>query len=233
VKPLSSCFLYGIVDLGYVTVDDLATVTIRLVRGGVDILQLRAKKHSKLDILRCAQVMLPLTKPEGIPLIINDYPDLLREVDADGCHVGQEDFGVAEARELAGRICIVGKSTHSMEQACAAQREQADYIGFGPLFPTATKPSAKEIGLSEIRTLHEQVQLPIFVIGGVKLRNLEEIIQAGAKRVCVVSDLLLAADVEKQTAEVKRRVAGVSGSGRVDAGAGTSEWNHPHAAISH
>jgi thiamine-phosphate pyrophosphorylase len=207
VKPLSSCFLYGILDLGYVTVDDVATVTAQLVRGGVDILQLRAKEHSKVEIVRCALAMLPLTKAGGIPLIINDYPDLLREVDADGCHVGQEDFSVAEARDLAGRICIVGRSTHSTEQARAAQRERADYIGFGPLFPTATKPLAKEIGLSEIRTLHEQVQLPIFVIGGVKLRNLGEIIRAGARRVCMVSDLLLATDVEKQTAEAKRKVA--------------------------
>jgi thiamine-phosphate pyrophosphorylase len=211
VKPLSSCFLYGIVDLGYVPVDDVATVTAQLVRGGVDIVQLRAKERSKVEIVRCAQAMLPLTKSGGIPLIINEYPDLLREVDADGCHVGQEDFSVAEARDLAGRICIVGRSTHSTEQASAAQKERADYIGFGPLFSTATKPSAKEIGLSEIRTLHEQVQLPIFVIGGVKLRNLGEIIHAGAKRVCMVSDLLLATDVEKQTAEAKRRVTEESG----------------------
>jgi thiamine-phosphate pyrophosphorylase len=211
VKPLTSCFLYGIVDLGYVPVDDVATVTAQLVRGGVDIVQLRAKECSKVEIARCAQAMLPLTKPGGIPLIINDYPELLREVDADGCHVGQEDFSVAEARDLAGRICIVGRSTHSTEQARAAQKERADYIGFGPLFSTPTKPSAKEIGLSGIRTLHEQVQLPIFVIGGVKLRNLGEIIHAGAKRVCMVSDLLLATDVEKQTAEVKRRVAEESG----------------------
>ena len=211
MKPLSSCFLYGILDLGYVTVDDVATVTAQLVRGGVDIVQLRAKERSKVEIVRCAQAMLSLTKPGGIPLIINDYPDLLREVDADGCHVGQEDFSVAEARDLAGRICIVGRSTHSTEQARAAQKERADYIGFGPLFSTATKPSAKEIGLSGIRTLHEQVQLPIFVIGGVKLRNLGEIIHAGAKRVCMVSDLLLATDVEKQTAEAKRRVTGESG----------------------
>ena len=103
MKPLSSCFLYGIVDLGYVTVDKVATVTAQLVQGGVDILQLRAKEHSKLEIVRCAQAMLPLTKAAGIPLIINDYPDLLREVDAEGCHVGQEDFSVAEARDLAGR----------------------------------------------------------------------------------------------------------------------------------
>ena len=203
MKPLNSCFLYGIVDLSYVTVEHLAAVTAQLLQGGVDILQLRAKEYSKLEIVRYAEVMLPLTKAAGIPLIINDHPDLLREVDAEGCHVGQEDLSVGEARDLADRLCIVGRSTHSTEQARAAQREKADYIGFGPLFPTATKPSAKAIGLSEIRILHEQVQLPVFVIGGVKLRNLREILQAGAQRVCMVSDLLLAADVAKQTSEVK------------------------------
>ncbi len=147
--------------------------------------------------------MLPLTRVAGVPLIINDYPDLLRVVDAEGCHVGQEDFSVAEARDLAGRNCIVGKSTHTLAQAQDAEREGADYIGFGPLFPTGTKPTAKAIGLSEIRTLHEQVRLPIYCIGGVKLENLREILNAGAKRVCIVSDLLLASDVAKRTAEVK------------------------------
>jgi thiamine-phosphate pyrophosphorylase len=207
VKPLTSCFLYGILDLGYVAADDLSRVTAELVRGGVDILQLRAKEHSKAEIVRWAEAILPLTRAAEIPLIINDHPDLLREVDAEGCHVGQEDFSVAEARQAAGRICLVGKSTHSMEQGRAAQREGADYIGFGPLFPTGTKPSAKAIGLSGIRTLHEQVPLPIFVIGGVKFKNLREIIDAGAKRVCIVSDLLLAVDVAKQTAQIKLALA--------------------------
>jgi thiamine-phosphate pyrophosphorylase len=146
---------------------------------------------------------LPLTRAAEVPLILNDYPDLLREVDADGCHVGQEDFGIAEARDLAGRNCLVGKSTHTLLQAQTAEREGADYIGFGPLFPTETKPTAKAIGLTELRTLHEQVKLPIFCIGGVKLENLREIVHAGANRVCMVSDLLLASDVAKRTTEVK------------------------------
>jgi thiamine-phosphate pyrophosphorylase len=147
--------------------------------------------------------MLAQTRVAGVPLILNDYPDLLKKVEADGCHVGQEDFSVAEARELAGRDCLVGKSTHTVAQAQIADRDGADYIGFGPLFPTGTKPTAKAIGLAAIRTLHEQVKLPIFCIGGVKLENLREILRAGAQRVCIVSDLLLAADVANRTAEVK------------------------------
>jgi thiamine-phosphate pyrophosphorylase len=203
VKPLSRCFLYGILDLGYVPPDKVAPVTAQLLRGGVDLLQLRAKEAPKTEILQHAKAMLPLTRAAGVPLILNDYPDLLREVDADGCHVGQEDFGVAEARDLAGRDCLVGKSTHTLAQAQAAEREGADYIGFGPLFSTDTKPMAKAIGLAEIQTLHEQVKLPIYCIGGVKLANLREIVRAGVRRVCIVSDLLLASDVANRTAEVK------------------------------
>ena len=150
MNPLSRCFLYGIVDLGYVSPEKVATVTARLLQGGVDLLQLRAKEHPKTEIVKYAEAMLPLTKNAGVPLIVNDYPDLLREVDAEGCHVGQEDAGVGEARHLAGRDCLVGKSTHTLAQAKRAEIEGADYIGFGPLFPTGTKPTAKAIGLVEI-----------------------------------------------------------------------------------
>jgi thiamine-phosphate pyrophosphorylase len=203
VNPISGCFLYGIVDLGYIVPDNVATMTAQLLQGGVDILQLRAKDYPKNEIIKCAEIMLALTRVAGVPLILNDYPDLLKKVDADGCHVGQEDFGVAEARDLAGRDCLVGKSTHSVAQAQVADRDGADYIGFGPLYPTGTKPTAKAIGLGALRSLHDQVKLPIFCIGGVKLENLREIVRAGARRVCIVSDLLLAADVANRTAEVK------------------------------
>ncbi|MBV8377162.1 MAG: thiamine phosphate synthase [Verrucomicrobia bacterium] len=203
MKPISHCFLYGIVDLGYLAPDQVSRVTDQLLEGGIDMLQLRAKGHSNPQILKCADFMLPLTRMAGVPLILNDHPDLLREVAAEGCHVGQEDYGVAEARDLAGRDCLVGKSTHTLAQALAAEREGADYLGFGPLFPTATKPTAIAVGLAGIRALHEQVNLPIYCIGGVKLGNIGEIVSAGAKRVCIVSDLLLAADVTKRTAEIK------------------------------
>lgn len=203
MKPLTVRFLYGIVDLGYVAPQKVVKVTAQLLRGGVDILQLRAKEHSKSEIVQFAEAMLPLTRAAQVPLILNDHPDLLREVDAEGCHVGQEDFGIAHARDLAGRDCIVGKSTHALAQAREAEREGADYIGFGPLFLTGTKPTAKAVGLAEILKLHEEVQLPIYCIGGVKLDNLGEIMQAGATRVCIVSDLLLAPDVANRTAEVK------------------------------
>ena len=203
MKRIADCFLYGIVDLGYVLDRNVGVVTSQLVAGGIDVLQIRAKGRSKPEIADLALAMLPITKPAGVLLIINDHPDLLRDVAADGCHVGQEDLGVAEARDLAGRPCIVGKSTHSLQQAESAEREGADYIGFGPLFPTATKPSAVAVGLDRLAKLHRTINLPVFCIGGVKLGNLREVVGAGARRVCIVSDLVCASDVQAHTAAVK------------------------------
>jgi thiamine-phosphate pyrophosphorylase len=210
LKPITTCFLYGILDLGYVADREVAPMTSLLVAGGVDILQLRAKSRSKREIADFARTMLPVTKAAGVPLIINDHPDLLREVSADGCHLGQEDAGIAEARDMAGRLCIVGKSTHNLEQARLAQQEGADYIGFGPLFPTPTKPSAVAVGLAGLAELHQKIELPVFCIGGVKLANLDEVIRSGARRVCIVSDLLCAPDVLSRTSSVKASL-GASG----------------------
>jgi thiamine-phosphate pyrophosphorylase len=203
VKLIGNCFIYGIVDIGYVPEQNIGIVTGQLVAVGIDILQLRAEGCLKSRIASLALAMLPITKRADVPLIVNDYPDLLREVDADGRNVGQEDFSVTEARDLAGRNCIVGKSTQSLEQAELAQQEGADYVGFGPLFSTATKPSAAAVGLDQVGLLHRRINLPIFCIGGVKLGNLSEIMRAGAKRVCIVSDLLCALDVPAHTAAVK------------------------------
>lgn len=196
--------LYGIVDIGYVAPTDVRRVTEQLLSGGVDLVQLRAKKLSKTEIVRLAGEMLEITRRSGVSLILNDYADLLREVDADGCHLGQEDLAVAAARELVGRPCIIGKSTHSIQQAIRSQADGADYIGFGPLFATATKPSAEAIGLADIRAVHQQVTIPVYCIGGIKVGNLSEVLAAGARRVCIVSDLLLAKDIAKQTRTVKQ-----------------------------
>jgi thiamine-phosphate pyrophosphorylase len=199
----AGCYLYGILDLGYVAPARVRAVTELLVRGGVDLLQLRAKDHPREEIARSATQMLPVTQEAAVPLIINDYPELLRDVAAEGCHVGQDDRTVAEARELAGRPCIVGKSTHSLEQAMAAELDGADYVGFGPLFPTGTKPDAKAVGLEKVSTIVSQIRIPVFCIGGVKLSNLQEILSAGANRVCIVSDLLLAQDIVAQVKRIK------------------------------
>ncbi len=128
------------------------------------------------------------------PFILNDHPELVLESEADGAHVGQDDTSVAEARKLAGEHAIIGKSTHSLAQAVAAQEERPDYIGFGPLFATPTKPDYAPIGLQDIRAVHQLVALPIFCIGGIKRENLPGVVAAGARRVVIVSGILQATD---------------------------------------
>lgn len=192
---LRDCRLYGILDLSYVRPGDVHCVATQMIDGGVDIIQLRAKARELDEIAAIAAELHGITQCGGVPLVINDHPRVARQVSAEGVHVGQDDISVAEAREIAGPNCFVGKSTHSPEQATQAAEEGADYIGFGPLFATPTKPDYPAIGLRDIRDVHERVRVPIFCIGGVKLRNLEEVAAAGAQRIVIVSELLQAADI--------------------------------------
>lgn len=195
MSTLAGARLYGIVDLGYLSADTAPVAAERLLEGGVDILQIRAKQADKSIVAGLAEKIHALTAPLGVPLILNDYPDLLRDVPAEGAHVGQDDMSVAEARAAAGRPVLIGKSTHSLLQARAALQEGADYIGFGPLFVTPTKPGRPAIGLQDIAAVHEEVSLPIFCIGGIKKENLPEVIAAGAQRVVIVSGWLQAGDI--------------------------------------
>jgi thiamine-phosphate pyrophosphorylase len=195
VNTLAAARLYGIVDLGYLSADTAPVAAERLLEGGVDILQIRAKQTDKSIVAALAEEIHALTAPLGVPLILNDHPDLLRDVPAEGAHVGQDDLTVAEARAVAGRTVIIGKSTHSIAQACAAAEEGADYLGFGPLFATPTKPGRPAIGLQDIATVHELVSVPIFCIGGIKLGNLAQVRDAGARRVVIVSGWLEAEDI--------------------------------------
>ena len=197
MKALNDCRLYGIVDLSYIQADDAERVAKSMIDGGVDLIELRAKQSSIPEIVDLAGKTHAVTLPAGIPLIVNDHAEVAAQVPVEGVHVGQEDDSIAAAREKAGRQIIVGKSTHSLEQGAAAEKEGADYIGFGPIFATPTKPDYKPIGVEQIKTVHAQVQLPIFCIGGIKLDNLGQLIAAGAKRVAIVSGLLEAPDIAK------------------------------------
>ena len=204
MKALADARLYGIVDLGYVSADTAPVAAEKLLEGGVDILQLRAKDVPKSIVAELAEEIHALTAPLGVPLILNDYPELLRDVPAEGAHVGQDDMSVAEARSAAGRPVIIGKSTHSPAQARAAADEVADYIGFGPLFATPTKPGRPAIGLQDIRTVYAEVSLPIFCIGGIKLENLVKVREAGSQRVVIVSGWLQAEDIAQAVRSTRR-----------------------------
>ena len=187
--------LYGILDLAYVDVAEIPRVAAAMIEGGVDIMQLRAKKLAVADVTLLAGELHGLARSHNIPLIINDHPEVARLVPLEGVHVGQDDPPIAEVRKIVGRSCVVGKSSHSLAQAVAAPKEGADYIGFGPIFATPTKPDYAPVGLTDIRAVHAAVPVPVFCIGGIKRDNLKQVIAAGAQRVVIVSGLLQADDI--------------------------------------
>lgn len=172
--------------------DKMVPMALQLLEGGIKILQLRAKKFSEKEIVAMAEKILPVIRAAGGIFILNDHPHLVPVVGADGAHIGQDDMTVLEARCLAGSKAIIGLSTHSLEQVKQAVLQQPDYIGFGPLFATSTKPDYKPIGLADIAKAHDIVSFPIFCIGGITTITLPQVVAAGAQRVVVVSDLLRA-----------------------------------------
>lgn len=194
-QSLSRARLYAIVDMGYVEPDRVPFITEQLVLGGVDLIQLRAKKFTLSQIAALGKTMRAIIPSPGPIFILNDHPGLVSEIGADGIHVGQDDLSVAEARRLAGAEALVGKSTHSLDQAIAAEKEGADYIGVGPIFATPTKPDYVPVGPALIDQVRAAVRVPQFCIGGINEKTLPEIVAVGARRVVIVSALLQSRDI--------------------------------------
>ncbi len=207
LKALARARLYAILDLGYIAPERAEEAVAHLLEGGADLIQLRGKGQSIEQLASLAAKLHRLTSAAGVPLIVNDHPEIARDLAVEGVHLGQDDLGVAAAREMVGRDCWIGKSTHSLAQAGTAVAEGADYIGFGPLFATPTKPDYQAIGTSELRQVHELVRLPVFCIGGIKLENLASVLAAGAKRAVIVSGLLQSADIAAATRAAKEVLA--------------------------
>jgi thiamine-phosphate pyrophosphorylase len=192
---LAHCRLYGFVDTAYIGELDPGEVARDLIAGGADILQVRAKDMSHVDRVTLALKVVSAAFQYKVPVIINDDMEAAFEVGADGVHLGQEDWAAIPREGRAERLAnmrIVGLSTHSLEQALAAERDGADYIGVGPIFSTATKPGVKPVGVELVREVVARVKIPFFAIGGITLDNIGEVLEAGATRVAVVSAILQA-----------------------------------------
>jgi len=207
VIDLTRCRLYGIIDLGYINASRAVRTAKAMIEGGVDLIQLRGKERPINALFDLAARLHEVTSAASVPLIVNDHAEIARKVPVEGVHLGQDDDSIVVAREKAGRDMVVGKSTHSLVQARAAAHEGADYIGFGPLYATPTKPDYQPIGLGDIAQVHADVTVPIFCIGGIKLENLPDVLAAGARRVVIVSGLLQASDIVKYAREAKRALA--------------------------
>lgn len=207
---LQNARLYAILDAAYAPPTRWPNLARQLAAGGAGVFQIRAKNLSKEEILTHTRILVPLLAELGLPLILNDYPDLVVPSGAAGCHLGQDDLGIPEARKRLGSSAILGLSTHSPCQALAGQAVGADYLGFGPIYATGTKPDYQPIGPGKIREIIGQVTLPVFCIGGLNPDRVAEAARYGAQRVCVVSHLLLAKDPATAAREILSRLGSAS-----------------------
>lgn len=198
--------LYAILDASYAPPEIWPTLALQLAEGGAGIFQLRAKNLPTEKILAAARGLVPLLAKLGLPLILNDHPELVEPSGAAGCHLGQEDLEIPEARRLLGSHILLGLSTHSPCQAEAGEALRPDYLGFGPIYATGTKPDYRPIGPEKIREIAGRVQLPFFCIGGLNPDRITEIRQHGATRVCLVSHLLLAQNPANAAREILSRL---------------------------
>jgi thiamine-phosphate pyrophosphorylase len=211
MKPLADCRLYTFVDTAYLHGRAPELVAQQLCDGGSDLIQLRAKNSSPAEIRALAEKVLPVTRRANVGLVINDHLDIAREIGADLCHLGQEDFfdaGHKHISELRIADCglRIGLSTHAPAQAQRALDAGADYIAIGPIYATGTKPTAKPVTLDYARWAAAHATVPWFAIGGVNLQTLDAVLAAGAERICVVSAILNAPDIAQACAEFRRRL---------------------------
>src|SRR5882757_6005073 len=217
VKPLADCKLYTFVDTAYLHGRAPEQVAQELCDGGSDLIQLRAKNSSPDEVRRMAEAILPITRRAGVGLVINDHLPVAMEVAAEFCHLGQEDFFDAGYREVSelytknetGRTALarlgmkvqVGLSTHAPDQARRAEAAGPGYIAIGPVYATGTKPTAKPVTPEYVRWAAANATVPWFAIGGINLQTIDDVLAAGAKRICVVSAILSAQDMAKACSE--------------------------------
>jgi len=211
MKPLADCRLYAFLDTLYLFGRAPQKVTEQLCEGGADLIQLRAKQSSPAEIRAMAEKILPITQAAGVGLVINDHLSLAQEMGADFCHLGQEDFfgcGYSHVSQLSNLnpLVRIGLSTHAPEQAELALAANADYVAIGPVYATDTKPTAKPATLDYVRWAAANVSIPWFAIGGINLQNLDQVMAAGAQRICVVSAILKSADVVGACRTFKERM---------------------------
>jgi thiamine-phosphate pyrophosphorylase len=211
MKPLADCRLYAFIDTAYFHGRAPEVFAKQLCDGGADLIQLRAKKSTPDEIRQMAEKILPVTRCANVGLVINDHLDVARETGAEFCHLGQEDFfdaghtRVSQIQDAKSKT-LIGLSTHSPEQAQRALAAGPDYIAIGPVYPTGTKPLAKPVTLEYVRWAAKNVNLPWFAIGGIHLGNLDDVLAAGARRICVVSAILNAQNVAKACSEFRQRL---------------------------
>lgn len=172
------------------------------ILGGVSVVQIREKTADTLDFYNLALKVKKITGKYNVPLIINDRVDIALAIDADGIHVGQSDMPCDVTRKLIGKDKILGVSAATVEEAQKAEKDGADYIGTGAIFPTATKDDAESVTINELKEIVESINIPVVAIGGITLKNASELVDTGIAGLSVVSAIMSADNPKKASEEL-------------------------------
>ncbi|MBI5150522.1 MAG: thiamine phosphate synthase [Candidatus Omnitrophica bacterium] len=203
-KWLPAGKLYLILDRQVNADNRLFEIAEQSVRCGVDVIQLRDKTGSARDTLKCFAGIARATK-RRVPLIINDRVDLALVAGADGVHLGQDDLALEDARRVIGRQATIGMSCQTYEQAKRAEQEGADYIGFGSVFKTLTKPGRDPMDLRLLARVVRDIKIPVFAIGGIDAGNVAALRDIGVRRFAVCRVICLTKNIEKAIIGLKTK----------------------------
>lgn len=186
--------------------NDWYETAVAALRGGADCLQLREKKLSDRELLDRARRLANLCRENGALFIVNDRPDIARLSNANGVHLGQDDLTVADARCMLPAHCMVGISTHRIEQVKSAADDTPDYIAVGPMFETQTKPHNRIAGVETLVAARQHTALPLVAIGGIDDRNIESILSAAHPTICVSRAVIAQHDPAKAAANLRSKI---------------------------
>jgi thiamine-phosphate pyrophosphorylase len=177
-----------------------------VIQGGARIIQLREKEYSGKKMYDLALKFREITTKAGVLLIINDHVDIAMAVEADGVHLGQNDFPLKAAIKIAPEL-LIGASTHSIKEAIQAQKEGADYINIGPIFPTGTKEGIERfLGPEAIAAISPEIDVPFTVMGGISESNIDQVLTNGARRVAMVTAITQAPDIAAQVKSLREKI---------------------------
>ena len=199
--------LYAVTDRSWLGDETLYSQVEKALRGGATFLQLREKKLDEESFLREAMELKELCRSFHVPFVINDNVDIAIACDADGVHVGQTDMESGLVREKLGPDKIIGVSCRTVEEALQAERNGADYLGVGAMFPTGTKSDATSVSFEMLREICQSVKIPVVAIGGISQENVAGLRGSGIDGIAVVSAIFAQADIELATRSLKQAVS--------------------------
>ncbi|MFH0940481.1 MAG: thiamine phosphate synthase [Candidatus Omnitrophota bacterium] len=212
-KRLNDSLVYLILDKKVCGTRNLKRILKKAIQGGVDLVQYRDKYSETRTVIKEARPLLEICKLHCLPFIINDRLDVAVALGADGLHIGQGDMPVSAARKILGQDKLIGLSCHTVSQVRKAQRDNVDYLGFGPVFKTATKPKSEPLKTGALQRALKISRFPVFAIGGITEKKISQLTSGKGKiRVACIREICLAKDPKNAAQNLKKKLSRFRGS---------------------